>query len=100
MSVSQTTQPNAINKHIHKYLQQDHSSETECFSSQEIQYVTWNSNFHYHVHKSPRLVSLPRQIYPFHAFPTDLTSTLILSSNVGIGFTSGLFHPSFPTKPM
>jgi hypothetical protein len=39
-------------------------------ASQEIPCLLWNTKAHYRVHKSPPLVSIPRQMQTVHTFPT------------------------------
>jgi hypothetical protein len=49
--------------------------------------ILWNAKVHYHVHKSPPLVSILSQIGPVHIIPSYLRSILILSTR--------LFGPRF-----
>jgi hypothetical protein len=69
-----------------------------CSAIQKFCNVFWNQKFHYHVHKSPPLVPILRQISPVHTTPSYLRSILILLSHLYLGLPSGLFPSVFPTK--
>jgi hypothetical protein len=42
----------------------------------------------------------PDQSSPYHSKPVSLSSSLILSSHVSLGFPSGHFHSGFPFNPL
>jgi hypothetical protein len=58
----------------------------------------WNSKVHYCVHKRPPLVPILSQIDSVHTTPFYLISSLILSTHLHLGLTSGLFPVDFPTN--
>jgi hypothetical protein len=69
-----------------------------CAATQESPSILWNTKFPYHVHKSPPLVPILRQISPVHITQSYLSkSILILSSHLRLGVHSGLFPSGFPT---
>ena len=82
-------------------MEQSPSWEANRFSDNlEIPRILWNQKVNYRIHKSPPLVLILSQINPVHAHPTSLTSILILSSHLRLGFPSDLFSSGFPTKTL
>ena len=81
-----------------------HSPSSEANSSsvcQEIPCILWNLKAHYCTHKYPPPVPILSQINPVHVpHPTSWRSTLKLSSYLGLGLPSGLFHYCLPTKAL
>ena len=68
---------------------------------QEITCILWNLRIHYHVHNSPPLDSVLRQINPVYALPTNFFKfVLILSPHQCLGLPSSIFLPRFPTKSL
>jgi hypothetical protein len=57
----------------------------------------WNLEVHYRIHEGPSHVYILSQISSVHAkHPTSSTYVLILSSQLRLGFSSGLFHLGSP----
>jgi hypothetical protein len=78
-------------------MEQSPSREANSFSaSQEIPRILWNSEVHYHVHNGPPSVPTLSQLDLVH----NLTSLLILFSDLRLGLPSGLFPSGFPTKTL
>jgi hypothetical protein len=61
-------------------------------ASQEFLNILWNPKVHYHVHKSPPLVSTLSLMNLVHTAPCYFSKiNLILSSRLGLGLPSGFF---------
>jgi len=75
----------------------EHSSSRQT-NSHPIARLLWNPKVHYRVQKSPPPVPNLKQTNPIHALPTYLSSILILSSQLRLGLSSGLFPSGFPTQ--
>jgi hypothetical protein len=67
-------------------------------ASQQILHLLWNPKVHYRVHKSPSPVPILSQMNFVHTLQPVSLSTLILSSLINPGFSSGHFPSRFPTK--
>ena len=64
---------------------------------QEITYILWNLRIHYHVHNSPSLDPILRQINPVYAITTNFFKyVLILSSHQRLGLPCSI-SSRFPT---
>jgi hypothetical protein len=60
-------------------------------AGQEILRLLWNPKVHYHVNKTPSLISIQRQLNPIHIIHhTYLRLILILSSHLRLGLPDGL----------
>ena len=63
--------------------------------------TSWNPKVHYRIHKCPPPVPILSQINTGHAtHPISWRSILTLSFHLRLGFPSGLFPSSFPTKTL
>jgi hypothetical protein len=72
-----------------------------CAATQDLPSVLWNQKVQYRVHKSPPLVPILSHINPLHTTPShpiSLRSTLIQSTHLHLGLSSGLFPSDFPTN--
>jgi len=68
-------------------------------ASQEIRCLLWNPKIHYYVHNSPSLVPILYQMNPDDNLPPiSLRSILILSSQLRLILSSGLFPSDVPAK--
>jgi hypothetical protein len=77
-------------------MEQSPSSEANSHSaSQEIPCILWNPKFHYHVHKTPPLLPVLRQMNTFHTFPSYFPKIL---SNIILPSTPSYFEWSLPLK--
>jgi hypothetical protein len=55
------------------------SWEAKSFSaSQEIPSILWNTEVHYHIHKSPPRVPVLSQLNPVHAHPSHFSMIRVL----------------------
>jgi hypothetical protein len=46
---------------------------TSCVATQEFPSIFWNTNVHYHIHKSRLLVPVLSQTNPVHVTPSSLS---------------------------
>jgi len=68
-------------------------------TSHEIPCIWWNLIVHYHVHKSPTMVSILSQMNSVNTLhPASLCPTLILSFHQHLGLPSCFFPSGVPTK--
>jgi hypothetical protein len=63
-----------------------------------IYHIEWNPKVHYHVHRSPSLVSILSHMNPVHTVPSYLRSIVIVTSYLPLGLPSGLFRSGFPAN--
>ena len=81
-------------------MKQSPSWQTKRFAaSQEIPRILWNLKVHYPSHNSPPPVPILSQLNPVHT-PTPWRSSLILSSHLSLGLSSGLFPSGFTTETL
>jgi hypothetical protein len=70
-----------------------------CAATQDLPSILWNPNVHYHVHKSPPLVRILREIDPVHTIPSYFSKIhLTIVPHLLLGLPSGLFLSVFPTN--
>lgn len=51
--------------------------DNSCSATKEIHSMLWNPEIHYHVHKSPSLMSILSQKYPVYTLPSYLFVAII-----------------------
>ena len=78
-------------------MEQSLSWETNWSSASQIPYISWNSKFHYRIHKCPPSWGSSIQSIPLH--PTSWRS-IIISFHLRLGLPSGLFPSSFHIKTL
>jgi hypothetical protein len=71
---------------------------TSCAAMQEFSSILRNPKASYHVHKSPPLIPILRQINAVHITPSYLRSISILSTHLRLVPPSSLFPSGFPTN--
>jgi hypothetical protein len=84
-----------------------HSIEPSSFweaaslsTAQQFPNIVRDSNVHCHVHKSPPLVPILREIHPVYTTVSSLTSILIISSRLCQWLPGGLVPSGFPTQTL
>jgi hypothetical protein len=69
--------------------------------SKNILLSLWKPKVHYRVHKSPPLDPIPSQLNPVRpSIPVSLRSSLMLSSHLRLGLSSGILPSGIPTKTL
>jgi hypothetical protein len=88
----------------HSLIELSPSRETaNCAAPQKLPSILWNPKVHYHVHKSPPLVSILSQINPVHTIPSYLSEIhfnivhppMSLSSGVPTNILSAFLFGTF-----
>ena len=77
-------------------ITEDLTDDSIFWAKQEIPYILWNSNIHYHFHKISPLAPIPIQINSVYALPSYFWK-MILFSDVHLDFPSGLLQ-IWPSK--